>query len=180
MKPEKKKIMSILFSALYPGAGHLYEERYLPGTAAVILTTWSLLAFFVSFIIFNPSAGPGKVLFSVSLLVLGGLWAVCLASTLLRGVRIRRPSADRKALYTEGYSLFLQKKYEESLKVFRRLLKTYPEETAACLMTARIYTCMELFKKSRRTCKYLLRRTQNPLWKWEIRTELDACSSPER
>lgn len=169
----KQKLISVLLSVLYPGAGHLYEERYLPGAAAVVMTTWSLLALLVSVVIFTPAAGTGKLLFAVSLYTLGGLWAACLASTLLQGVRIRRPSADREALYCEGYSLFLRKEYEESLKVFIRILKSYPEEIAARLMTARIYGSTDRAKKSKRILRHLLRRMSDSLWQWEIRTELE-------
>ena len=172
MKSSRQRLVSVLLSIIYPGAGHLYEERYLPGAAAVILTTWSLLALFVSFVIFTPTAGLGQLIFSLSLYMLIGLWAACLASVLLKGIRLRRPSIDLKELYGEGYSRFLKKEYEDSLKLFSRILKSYPDEPAAWIMKARIYKIIGSAKKGRRIFKYLLRKISDPHWQWEVKAEL--------
>ena len=59
MKHSKKKLIGVVLSCIYPGVGHLYDERYLIGTVGVVLTTWSLLSLLVSLFIFTPSAGTG-------------------------------------------------------------------------------------------------------------------------
>ena len=178
MRLKRKKIVSLILSMLFPGTGHLYIERYFMGTAGVVLTTWSLLVLLISASVFSRTEGMGMLLFEISLYSVIGLWCMMLLSLILGDFRLVRKKVDRKELYNEGYTLFLAKKYSESLGIFSTLTRYFPEDVSAAVMAAKNYQRLSMNGKAASVLKKCIKRTSDPQWLWELNYSLDALTVP--
>jgi hypothetical protein len=162
---------------LFPGTGHLFSERYVMGAVGVILTTWSLLVMLVSFLIFNISEGLGSVLFPASLYAAAGLWVLMLVSLVLQDLHFIRGRTDRKIAYSAGYSMYLARNYDASLKMFLTLHRVFPDDIAAAVMVARNYLRMGVPGKAESILKRTRKRTEETGWLWEIDHTLEGIRS---
>lgn len=168
MKQKNKRLYAVLLSMVFPGAGHLYAERYVAGTVGVILTTWAVLCLILSVLIFNISEGIGMWIFPISLYSGIGLWISMTVSSLLKDIRIFKEKINREEVYGSAYSLFLKKSYEESLKEFRKLMKDDPYDMSSGVMTATLRYRMGMGRKALSILKQIKRKTDDSLWIWEI------------
>ncbi len=164
----KRKLVSAILSALFPGVGHLYCERYIMGAVGIILTTWALLLMLVSLLIFNVTEGIGSILFPFSLYSVLGIWIVMILSLLLHDVHLTKGRTDRKIAYSAGYSMFLARNYAASLKLFLSLHHVYPLDISAGIMVALNHQRLSNLRKAEAVLKKIRKRTEEPGWLWEI------------
>jgi hypothetical protein len=165
------RIVAIIASALFPGAGHIVIGRQLKGILLSLLFTLAfMLAFFRFFVAWPERSVAGDGLFLLGAAACGAVWvwAILDLYNLLFGLRRTAPRAEVDQHLREGITHYLRGELTEAERELALAAQLAPRDADVRIHLARVYRASGLKGKYRRLLRKCRSLDAEEKWAAEI------------